>query len=282
MIWQEKTASPSTTLYKALSSDFGSSWGAPQILQTYANTQDNNSQIKMNDLGHTAIIWVDHTSTSNRKVTLGLYDNFGSNLKETKTLPGTSSSRTFPRTDIDPFGNTFFTYALLLGGSSFDVYRGYFYFSNDAFATDVTNAQSFTWSTIRPGIAVAQENSTSYIDAINSWTTKSDGPDITKAFTKRFDVVNVSLSASGSHQELNFFLQRKLKNTVLTNAIDEIGTFYLYKDASLTQLIDSVSAFNQAVNLVEDNIKKDTSNTYYVTWSDGANTIGPVIVIIGN
>ena len=89
----------------------------------------------------------------------------------------------------------------------------------------------------------------------------------------------ITLKATGEQQKIKDFLQEELQNVITADAIGEHGTFKLYKDAALTQLIDTKSNSHRVATFIENNLKRGESFTYYVTWTDQfGKTVGPVIV----
>jgi len=89
----------------------------------------------------------------------------------------------------------------------------------------------------------------------------------------------ITLRATGEHQKVKDFLQEELQNVITTEAIGEYGTFRLYKDAALTQLIGSVSNSHRVAKFIENNLVKGESFTYYITWTDQfGKLVGPVVV----
>ena len=90
-----------------------------------------------------------------------------------------------------------------------------------------------------------------------------------------------TLRATGTQKQLNGFSQIDLINRITTLAIGEIGTYKLYKDIDLTQLVDSVTTDGRTAELIDHHVRKGESYIYYLTWTDefGSRT-GPIKVTI--
>lgn len=77
-------------------------------------------------------------------------------------------------------------------------------------------------------------------------------------------------------QEIHSFLQVQLRNKIIVNAINQRGTFKIYKDSALTKLMDSKCRNNEYAIFYDYNVKKGPC-TYYITWvSQSGIVTGPV------
>jgi len=90
----------------------------------------------------------------------------------------------------------------------------------------------------------------------------------------------ITLKATGEHHEIKDYLQEALQNVITAEAIGQNGTFRLYKDAALTQLIGTVTHSHRVAKFIENNVSKGETFTYYVTWTDEFNkgVVGPIAV----
>ena len=81
----------------------------------------------------------------------------------------------------------------------------------------------------------------------------------------------------------NGFFQIDLRNNITIEATGEPGTFSLYKDPGLTQLVDSITNDGRGVHLFEHHVKLGKTYIYYVTFTDIFNRVfGPTQIVVSD
>lgn len=113
-----------------------------------------------------------------------------------------------------------------------------------------------------------------------NWTQNTDGEDFNrKVFSPDFGE-SWPLNISYNKEEIHTFFQTQLRNKIIVYAINQPGTFKIYKDSTLTYLLDSKFKNNEFVIFYEHNVKKGPY-TYYITWTDqNGEVTGPVSITI--
>ena len=87
-------------------------------------------------------------------------------------------------------------------------------------------------------------------------------------------------SASGKQDKISFMFQDELRNKITCDPINQSGTFKIYRDEALTQLIDSSSLItNEPFYLYEHSVKHNEVKNYYITWSNDLNNASPSTLI---
>jgi len=144
-------------------------------------------------------------------------------------------------------------------------------------------AESPFWGAFaRPDITMDKIGIDNAVNAVGLWHEYDlGGPPY--ATIKASHYKEIILKIRGRQEQVNSFLQSELRNKITAAAIGHLGTYKIYKDTGLTQLVDSVTTRNQLVEFFDDHVKKGQTYSYYVTWTDEFGVVeGPVIIKIKN
>ena len=270
----------------AKSSDFGATWSSiTQLDSLFPSAENIFPTITMDTSGNAIVTWNYRTVVS-RFVKTAKSSDFGANWSSVTTLDPSNpaSSQMFTQVEMDDFGNAIIVWDHDTGaGNIWQVKRAN---SSDYGATwsvgtlDPSVILNGLAGNLRPELALDKSGDQNAVNAIAIWPYIDSGT-LSSIETKHFQ--QITLPVVGKSEKLKEFLQIGLRNNVSAGPIGQQGTYKIYLDLGLTQLLQSVSNSHQVAQLLDDNVLIGSTNTYYITWTDAfGNVTGPVVVNISD
>jgi len=270
----------------AYSSDYGATWSPPTTLDPLSvNTDVTYPQLDMDNFGNAIIVWNADVGGPFVIKTMRSSD-FGKTWTNLMILDAANTSgdaRTFPQVEMDDFGNAVVVWNRNTGGDTFDIKAANSLDLGTTWTITTLAAGVVTdwWPNI-PRVEVAMDDSSNKnaIHQIAIWSSSESGPNSSTVVVNSFQ--SHILSVLGKQQQIKDFLQITLRNRIGTEIIDREGTFRLYRDAALTQLVEEISNPTRDAAFFDYDVSIGESKTYYITWtaSTGNIIIGPVSVTI--
>ena len=282
--WQIYTG----TIYEIQSSSYisGSGWTPVQTIDPAAGYDWCEPRISVNNNNEAIITYQEDDSTGNYWPKIA----FSSNSGQTWGVPvyidplnPENEWNVHPEIIIDDYGVVLCVWNSNIGGSNWAIKGAV---SNDYGSTwSITTLSSLVTSNSaycpRVKVYALDSGNKNALNGFAIWPHVYSGlPPYGAVETNHFQ--EITLKATGEQQKIKDFLQEELQNVISAEAIGNYGTFKLYKDAALTQLIGTVSNTHRVAKFIENNLVRGKSFTYYITWTDqfGKGTVGPVVVRI--
>ena len=279
--WQIRDTSNQYFTKVAYSSDWGATWSAATTLDPLNPALDwTNPEITMDDTGRAIITWQAALAGPYDIQTVYSFD-YGKTWSPVTTLDLASDDWSFPKVAMDKTGNAIIVWNFRHsgGGNIWDIKAATSsdYGKNWAITTLAPNVETITAGAPRVEITMDPYGNVNATNGLAIWANASAGA--SSVDMNHYQII--TLSVSGQKDTIRSFLQEELRNKITAAAIGQMGTYNLYTDPGLTQLIDSVRNDTQMAELLEHRIKSKDIKTYFVTWTDDfGNRTGPVQITI--
>ena len=270
----------------ASSSDYGGNWGNLVTLNTVAGQEETYPKIDMDSSGHAVAVWVNPVSGTSYAIQTAHSSDFGVSWSPPFTIdPALTTEFTYPEVSIDNFGHAIIVWNVhdtLL--SSWEIKRSNSFDYGSTWINGLLDSGVETdgnHEIPRPRIFMDKTSSKNAVRGLAIWPDVKTA--ITSAWIKMNQFYEIFQIASGVKEKAKGFLQIDLRNNITIEATGEPGTFSLYKDPGLTQLVDSVTNDGRETNLFEHHVKQGETYTYYVTFTDVFNQLfGPKLVVVSD
>ena len=260
------------------------SWSS---VQTVGNTYDwAYPMIDMNPKGHAAIIWQKNINPLGWPGPSGPQISTSLDLGQTWTSPvliepATNSEWIMPEVAINNH-DTILTSWNNSTGADWDIKVGHSTDFGENWSVNTLVASiPLAWPPYSPRskVFISDEGNHNAVNGIAIWANVNSGTPYGAVEMNHFQ--ELFLKATGEQHRIRDFLQEEVQNVITAEAIGQPGTFKLYRDASLTQLISSIKNHNRVAKFIENNLKRGETFTYYVTWTDEfGNVEGPIKITI--
>lgn len=285
VIWYSTSGGIALTK-SSYSSDWGQSWSSANTLNPTSTNSISKGflDIAMDNSGHAVAVWSEKQGV-NFYAYYSTSSNYGHSWSAPLQFPYLSADQLFPKVAMDNNANaTVIFQQVITAGTVFEIIAGYSSdYGNSWSFKDLTTANiqnaGRSGGNIIPSIAMAQNPLFYSVAASTIWDDVTPSLNLIGSNIFLGTRTN-SLSAYGFKQQISSLLQTELTNKIFINSIDLQGTYKVYKDAALTNLLGSKSVKNQTVEFFDYNVE-NRPYTYYVTWIDQIGNIqGPILVTI--
>jgi len=267
----------------AYSSDWGATWSSAITLNPTTPCLDWVSpHVAMDETGHATIVW-QASLTGPFDIKTVCSDDYGKTWSSTTTLDTGSEDWSFPKVAMDNAGKAIIIWNFRRpgGGNIWDIKVSNSFDYGKTWSTSPTilaaAIETITAGTPRAEVVMDPHGNINATNGLAIWAHASAASSTVD--TNHYQII--TLSISGQKGSIKGFLQEEIRNKTICDPIGQMGTFKLYKDPGLTQLIDSVRKDTDVAELIERRVKKGDIRTYYVTWTDDfGNKTGPAQITI--
>ncbi len=254
----------------AYSSDYGQNWSSGVTIST-AGLEADRPDIAMDSSGNAIAIWEADSATTYR-INVSYSSNHGATWSDPIIISEDGKNAFIAKITMANSGNVFAVFRRNYSGASYVIRTSYSTDYGHTWSSD-TNLSSVLYNGDIPQVSMNTSGDVVYV-----WKITNVKTIIQTVYT---EFPKSAPSASGKQDKISFMFQDELRNKITCDPISQSGTFKIYRDASLTQLILSSSLLtNEPFYLYEHSVKSNEVKNYYITWSNDLNNASPAEHVI--